>query len=172
MGGLWERTACRCHAGTWDWVGEERHTWKAFICLGFWKKGAGKGSCRTGNEKSGIAGRKRYFSRNQRRFAWTVVTGWWWDSFLTGRFAGVPAGSRESTETGGQISEAHEWTCSYGKEHGKAGGRLFRRSGADASRSGGYGICKVVSGKESKTAGKENCTSYALRLFGISGYFK
>ena len=26
--------------------------------------------------------------------------------------------------------------------------------------------------KESKTAGKENCTSYALRLFGISGYFK
>ena len=58
------------------------------------------------------------------------------------------------------------------KEHGKAGGRLFRRSGADASRSGGYGICKVVSGKESKTAGKENCTSYALRLFGISGYFQ
>ena len=31
---------------------------------------------------------------------------------------------------------------------------------------------QVVSGKESKTAGKENCKRYALRLFGISGYFK
>lgn len=43
---------------------------------------------------------------------------------------------------------------------------------ADASRSSGYGICKVVSGEESKTAGKENCTSHALCLFGIFGYFK
>ena len=60
----------------------------------------------------------------------------------------------------------------YGKEHGEAGGRFFRRPGTDASRSGGYGICKVVSGEESKAAGKKNRTSYALYLFGISGYFK
>ncbi|MFQ6879651.1 MAG: plasmid recombination protein [Oscillospiraceae bacterium] len=43
----------------------------------------------------------------------------------------------------------------YGKEHGEAGGRFFRRPGTDASRSGGYGICKVVSGEESKAAGKK-----------------
>ena len=49
--------------------GRRKATHEKHLSVLDFEKGAGKGSCRTGNEKSGIAGRKRYFSRNQRRFA-------------------------------------------------------------------------------------------------------
>lgn len=53
------------HGIEWEKKGTHESIYLSWIL----KKGAGKGSCRTGSEKSGIAGRKRYFSRNQRRFA-------------------------------------------------------------------------------------------------------
>lgn len=55
-------------------------------------------------------------------FTWTVVTGWWWDSFLTGKIAEVPAGS--STKQWRTNIRSAWMNLLYGKEHGKAGGRL------------------------------------------------
>lgn len=61
--------------------------------------------------------------------------------------------------------------CNENIKDRETGGRFFCRLGADVFRSGNYGIYKVVLREESKVTGKENRTSYAFCLFGVSGYF-